>query len=181
MLVEVIPTFVPPFAKQTLLIPWEVVCPHVPLVDKGIVKLFIFALYIWALEVHGANVMHLFQVGGYLAIIIGCEVTAFRGKVTCVSGYLVVLGLHMQLHSFLCGELFSTLSEMWTLDPVPTVGMHMIMQVIFSLCLVVTERAGEFLLSTGNRRTYWYWLRGSCSCCSAGSSRWKRDGDCNRW
>ena len=50
----------------------------------------------------------------------------------------------MQLHSFLCGELFTALLEVWTPDPVPTVGMHMIMQVIFSLCLVVAERAGEF-------------------------------------
>ena len=124
--------------------------------------------------------MHFLQVGGNLAIIICCKVTAFRGKVTCVSGYFVVLGLNMQLHSFLCGKLLTTLFEVWTLDPVPTVGMHVIMQVIFSLCLVVTERAAEFLLSTGNRRTYWYWLRGSC-CGGTGSSRWKRDGDCNRW
>ena len=89
--------------------------------------------------------MHLFHVGGYFAIIICGKVTAFRGKVTCVSGNFLVLGLYMQLHSFLCGELFTTLFEVWALYPVPTVGVHMIMQVILSLCLVVTERAGEFL------------------------------------
>ena len=40
--VEIVTTFVPPLAQQALFIPGEVECPHVSLVDQGIIKLFFF-------------------------------------------------------------------------------------------------------------------------------------------